>query len=201
MRDEMSIFLPIVAFLAAPAQPTPASPILKGETELVISSPGPTDFKVTDEITNDSIGIFDNYWVLRDSKNFEAAFAMLSAQTQAQTTQSDWAIQQERSLAKIGADVQRQVMRITWYPDPPGAASKGLYTALDFISLTQNGGFRCGYIVLFKNGVSSARIARVDVTEIPAELMEGKLPRSDMRAQLPCYIGPDIQTAFGSTTQ
>jgi Protein of unknown function (DUF4019) len=189
----------LLTILLAVTQPTPVEPIIALKAELGVSSPVPTDFKPNENSIRDALTEFDKFWALRNQGKSAEAFAMLSDKNRAQINEADWIAQQERSLAEVGPDTNRQVIRITWYPNPPTADAKGLYAAVDFVALTKKNGFRCGYVVLVADGSDSAPVVRTDTTDVPAQSMDGKLPRSDIVSQLPCYLGPNIKTAFGKS--
>jgi hypothetical protein len=185
------------ALASAPIASGNAKPIVQGNVEYVVSSSKPTDFKPGDEEINRSTSNFDLFWNLRDSGNYGAAYAMLTVGNKTEVRESEWTSGQRQAQSEVGADIERQLLRITWYPNPPSVDSKGLYVAIDFVARTRSGGFRCGYTILFEDGTNPAQVARVDTTQIPAELIVDGMPRSDLLPQLPCYLGPHIKTAFG----
>lgn len=201
MPCQMLNLLLIAALPVEPPANSVPPPVAERKTELVISSPVPTDFKPDEEGIDRATKRFDTFWNLYSARNFSAAYAMLSAKNRAEVSEADWTAEQNRSLDESGVDRDRTLLRITWYPDPPSAGAMGLYTALDFIAYTQKGGMRCGYIVLFNDGTDPAIISRVDTTILPADVIDGDFPRPDILPQLPCYMGPDVTTAFGKANQ
>lgn len=173
----------------------------ESKTELVVSSPVPTDFKPDDSDIEHATMNFDAFWNLQQAGNFAAAYAMMSAENRVQITEADWTTDQIRRLKDGGGDQKRKLFRITWYPNPQSVDSPGIYTAVDYIAYTQNGGLRCGYVILVNAGTNTVQVTRVDMTILPAELVSGSLPRADILPQLPCYLGPDVVTAFGKANQ
>lgn len=187
------------ALVSAPIAPGDTKPIVQGNVEYVVSSPTPTDFKPGDAEINRVTSTFDRFWNLRDSGNYGAAYAMLTVGNRTGVQESEWTAGERQAQSEVGADIERQVLRFTWYPNPPSMGGKGLYVAVDFAARTQTGGFRCGYTILFEDGTNPVQVARVDTTQIPAELVVDGMPRSDLLPQLQCYLGPNIKTAFGKT--
>jgi hypothetical protein len=192
----------LVSALSVEATERPATPpAAASKTELVVSSPVPTDFKPGDREIELASKDFDTFWNLQQAGNFSAAYAMMSAQNRAQMTEADWTTAQIQRLKDGGGDLARKLLRITWYPNPPSVDTQGIYTAVDYIAHTQNGGLRCGYVILVNAGTNPVQVMRVDMTILPAELVSGTLPRADVFPQLPCYLGPDVVTAFGKANQ
>ena len=197
----MIVFL-LVSALSVGATELPAPPpATVNATEFVVSSPVPTDFKPDDREIELASKDFDTFWNLQQASNFSAAYAMMSAQNRAQMTEADWTTDQIQRLKDSGGDRERKLLRITWYPNPPSVDTPGIYTAVDYIAYTQNGGMRCGYVILVNAGSDTVQVMRVDMTILPAELVSGTLPRADILSQLPCYLGPDVVTAFGKANQ
>jgi hypothetical protein len=180
--------------------PAPAT-VNPSKTELVISSPVPTDFRPDDSEIERATKNFDAFWNLQQQGDFAAAYAMMTAENRAQTTEADWTKGQIRRLKDYGGDRERKLLRITWYPNPPSANAQGLYTALDYVAYMQNGGLRCGYLIMVSAGTEPMQVSRVDMTILPPELISGTLPRVDILPKLPCYLGPDVTTAFGKANQ
>jgi hypothetical protein len=185
------------ALVSAPIAPGDTKPIVQGNVEYVVSSPTPTDFKPGDDEINRATSVFDRFWNLRDSGEYGVAYAMLTVRNRAEIAESEWTANQRKAQSEVGEDVERQLLRFTWYPNPPSMGGKGLYVAVDFAARTRTGGFRCGYTILFEDGTNPVQVARVDTTQIPAELIVDDMPRSDLLPQLACYLGPNIKTAFG----
>lgn len=190
-------------FIFAPLLITPfavaasdCAPIADTETEYVVSSPTLTKFRPSDRDIAEAITAFDTFQNFRDRGKLNEAYAMLTDSNRQATPWRDWVLIQKSSLQKHGADVSRQVFRISWYPNPPSANQTGLYVALDFASRTQGGGFRCGYVILLTKPDAGQRVARTDDTFIFSDLIDGQLPRADVVTKLPCYLGKDIKTAF-----
>lgn len=196
----LALTLAAALSLKSPEQPPlPLAP--ESKIELVVSSPVPTDFKPGDREIELASKDFDAFWNLQQAGDFAAAYAMMSAQNRAKMTEADWTADQIQRLKDGGGDMARKLLRITWYPNPPSVDTPGIYTAVDYIAYTQNGGMRCGYVILVNAGTSPVKVMRVDMTILLAELVSGTLPRADILPQLPCYLGPDVVTAFGKANQ
>ena len=172
------------------------APIVDTETEYVVSSPTPTNFKPSERDIDEAISAFDTFQNFRDRGKLSDAYAMLTDSNQQVTPWKDWEQTQKSSQQNHGADLSRQIFRISWYPNPPSADQSGIYVALDFASATQKYGFRCGYVILLQKPATPLRIVRTDDTYIPKDLVDGKLPRPDVTTKLPCYLGKTIRTSF-----
>ena len=190
--------LTLAAALLVEAPEQPSLPLVpESKIELVVSSPVSTDFKPGDREIELATKDFDSFWNLQQTGDFAAAYAMMSAQNRAKMTEADWTADQIQRLKDGGGDLARKLLRITWYPNPPSVDTPGIYSAIDYIAYTQNGGLRCGYVILVNAGTNPVQVMRVDMTILPAALVGGTLPRTDILPQLPCYLGPDVVTAFG----
>ena len=184
--------------LVAASAPNAGGKIYDGETEIVVSSGAVTEFKPDDADIDGVISNFDKFLNLRDYAP-DQAFDFLTAGNRQKLNQADWVAAHRQNIDKFGPDVARQVSRMTWYPNPPNVPS-GVYVAVDFAAKTGQNAFRCGYIVLVGSKTAMTQIARVDETYIPAELLDGNLPNAKVLPQLPCYLGPNIATAFPKAT-
>lgn len=72
-----------------------------------------------------------------------------------------------------GEFLSRHVRRITIYKDPPEAARKGIYAAIDFSGAYQNLEIYCGYMVLFKESPESTyRFVRLEEATLRRDLAE-----------------------------
>lgn len=195
-------FLLASALSVGASEPLATLPAAVSKTELVVSSPVKSDFKPDDDDIELATKDFDSFWNLQQTGDFAAAYGMMSAQNRAQMTEADWTTDQIQRLKDGGGgDRARKLLRITWYPNPPSVDTPSIYTAVDYIAYTQNGGLRCGYVILVNAGTNPVQVMRVDMTILPAELVSGTLPRADILPQLPCYLGPDVVTAFGKANQ
>ena len=174
------------------------APVTESETEYVVSSPTPTTYKPSDRDIDEAIAAFDAFLNLRDVGKLSDAYAMLTEANREMTPRSDWEQMQRSAQQEFGADLSRQIFRISWYPNPPSADQKGLFIALDFASKTQKDGFRCGYVVLLKKDDLPMMVARTDDTNVPDALTDGPLPRSEIVSKLPCYLGKNITTTFSN---
>jgi hypothetical protein len=195
---KLNSFAALLLTTSSAVSATEGAPIADTEIEYVVSSPTPTIFKPGDQEIDEAIASFDTFQNLRNSGKLSEAYAMLTDSNQQLTPWRNWEELQKSSHQDYGADLSRQLFRISWYPDPPSADQSGIYVALDFASRTQKNGFRCGYIVLLKQPATPLKVARTEDTHIPEELVDGKLPRADLLAKLPCYLGKNIKTAFPS---
>lgn len=123
----------------------------------------------------------------KDRGDFDAAVAMFSGTTGAMLTEEAWRSKRRAFNASAGMPQQQQVMRVTWYDDPIGAAP-GRYAAADYSASHENAAFYCGYVVWLRQPDGGYRIVREEEGQMnPAEAR--LIAPSDMaaaRAQLGC---------------
>jgi hypothetical protein len=56
--------------------------------------------------------------------------------------------------------LKRQVLKITWYKDPPPAPEPGIYAAIDFSGQFENDPIYCGYLAWHRGADGNYRIIR-----------------------------------------
>ena len=102
--------------------------------------PSPADVEAVLDRTN-------TYLAAKDSGRFRDAYDMLSPTNQAMATFETWSGQARAFNSEAGASRGRQLIRVTWYNDPPGAPVPGIYAAVDFNGDFAGLHFLCGYVV------------------------------------------------------
>jgi len=189
----LALVLPANAQDAASAQ---KSPIFQHQTEFIVASAKTTDFKPNAEEIDKTITFFDSYLSKIDRREFETAYAMQTKSQRAAITLERFKSILIDGQTKFGGVIERQLMRITWYPNRSDAPEPGTYVAMDFAAFTDKQSFQCGFVVLKGTAATGFQVVRTDSSFIPAVGLQGKIPRAEILKQLPCYLGPNIKTGF-----
>jgi hypothetical protein len=71
-----------------------------------------------------------------------------------------WASHAKSQNAKAGHILNRRVLKITWYKDPPSAPEPGIYAAADFAGQFENDPIYCGYLAWHRSADGKLRIVR-----------------------------------------
>jgi hypothetical protein len=100
------------------------------------------------------------YFAAKDSGRYAAAYAMLTAGMQADTDFERWSQAAGEINRSAGAARSRQLIRVTWYNNPPQAPVAGLYAAVDFNGDFADLHFLCGYVVWLLQSDGSWRLVR-----------------------------------------
>ncbi|MEO6041702.1 MAG: DUF4019 domain-containing protein [Croceibacterium sp.] len=109
---------------------------------------------------------------LRDAGNADASFAMLSPTMRQTTDRADWEREIRTMPEVIGNAVERTIVKVTWYIDPPGVPS-GVYAAADFEGHSSRLAIHCGYVALKRQPGGEFLIVRIE---------EGRLRATDAKA-------------------
>ena len=184
------------ALIAAVAVPVVAqAPLLGPEVERVVNAPDGVAFTPTAADESEAMGRVASYTMALAKRDFASAYAMLRLSFQASNPRLEW----EMNLRKretLWADGVIRILRLSWYQDP-GGQPPGLYAAFDFRGDRPDGTMDCGYVVVHRAAPgSSFTVVRTDTSEVPAEMIEDGIPKTDVLRQLPCYLGKGIATAF-----
>jgi hypothetical protein len=127
------------------------------------------------------------YLAAKDRGDYAAAHAMLAPNTQALMTRGTWFESRIAFNTVAGTPNQREVIRITWYDNPPDV-EPGLYAAADYRASYSSGAFYCGFVGWRQEPDGSYRIVREEEGHItPADarkLDAGKMVQA--RKQLGC---------------
>ena len=183
------------ALLAGAGGAAAAPPSLAPEVERQTILPEGASFKPAATDEEGAIDRFAGYILALGQRDYAAAYAMLRLSFQASNPRLEWEMNL-RKRAALWADGQIRILRLSWYPDPPGQPS-GLYAAFDFRGDRKDGTMDCGYVVVHRSDPASAfTVVRIDTSEVPPELIEDGVPKADVLRQLPCYLGKGIATDF-----
>lgn len=190
------LFAVAAGALIATAVPAAAQvPLLGAEVERVVNVPEGVAFTPTAADESEAMGRVASYTMALAKRDFASAYAMLRLSFQASNPRLEWEMNQ-RKRETLWADGVIRILRLSWYQDP-GGQPPGLYAAFDFRGDRPDGTMDCGYVVVHRAAPGSAfTVVRTDTSEIPAEMMEDGIPKTDVLRQLPCYLGKGIATAF-----
>jgi len=89
-----------------------------------------------------------------------AAYAMFDHCMKESAHFDSWAANAKSQHGKAGRVLNRRVLKITWYKDPPSASEPGIYAAADFSGQFENDPIYCGYLAWHRGTDGSYRIIR-----------------------------------------
>ena len=72
-----------------------------------------------------------DYLIAHDAQEFERAYAMLTPSMQRQVPFDEWRGTNADALARAGKPQGHDILKITWYQDPPAGQLPGTYAAVD----------------------------------------------------------------------
>jgi hypothetical protein len=86
------------------------------------------------------------YFQDRDQARYQNAYLMFSKSMQSSVTLDSWQSHIKQFNDKVGKVLKRQIIKVTWYSNPPSSPSPGVYAAVDYISQFDNVNIHCGYV-------------------------------------------------------
>lgn len=101
-------------------------------------APSPLQIKRLQQTTN-------AYFAARDSRDYAAAYALLADSQKQGLPYATWLKQAQEFNALAGAPLDRKLVKISWYQNPPGVPP-GIYAAADFSAQYENLGLNCGFL-------------------------------------------------------
>ena len=121
------------------------------------------------------------YYGAKDAGDYAAAYAMFDNGMKEAARFDSWASNAKSQNSKAGHVLNRRVIRITWYKDPPSAPEPGIYAAADFSGQFENDPIYCGYLAWHRsadgnyliireeeNFIDKGSIAKMAQTEVKA---------------------------------
>jgi hypothetical protein len=193
-RRARGLFLAGLMVAAVPAVRA-APPLVAPEVERQVVVPEGASFKPAAADEEGAVDRFADYTMALAKRDFAAAYAMLRLSFQASNPRLEWEMNLRKRPA-LWADGTIRILRLSWYPDPPGQPA-GLYAAFDFRGDRPDGTMDCGYVVVHRAKPGDGfTVVRIDTSEVPPDLIEDGVPKADVLRQLPCYLGKGIATAF-----
>jgi hypothetical protein len=127
------------------------------------------------------------YFAAKDGGRYKEAYKLLSPASKQITPFERWSSVAETVNSKMGAVLQRDIKKITWYQNPPQAVP-GIYAAVDFSSQFTNANIHCGYLVWFEQSDGSFLMVREEQNFID-KATEKKMTLDELervRAQFKC---------------
>ena len=100
------------------------------------------------------------YYGAKDAGKYADAYAMFDQGMKEATHFDSWAANAQSQNAKAGHVINRRIIKITWYKDPPSAPEPGIYAAADFSGRFENDPIYCGYLAWHRGADGSYRIIR-----------------------------------------
>lgn len=180
---------------AAAAQPPLLGPEVEREVHAAAGAVASASFQPSSADEAAAMDRFASYTMALAGRDFAAAYAMLRLSFQAANPRLEWEMNQ-RKRATLWADGTLRVLRLSWY-DSPAGQPPGHYAAFDFRGDRADGTMDCGYVAVHRAADDLPfTVVRIDVSEVPPELMEDGVPKVDVLRQLPCYLGRGIATAI-----
>jgi hypothetical protein len=100
------------------------------------------------------------YYRAKDAGDYAAAYAMFDRSMKETMTFDVFTVNAKSQSAKAGHILNRLVIKITWYKDPPSAPEPGIYAAADFAGQFENDPIYCGYLGWHRGADGKYRITR-----------------------------------------
>jgi Protein of unknown function (DUF4019) len=124
---------------------------------------------------------------LRDAGDADASFGMLSPSMRTMTDRKNWNNTVSAMSTKVGKLVERRVVKVTWYVDPPGVDA-GVYAAADFDGRSTGLAIHCGYVALNRQSNGEYLVVRIEEGNLAAKDAKGMASEKilEMRAALQC---------------
>jgi hypothetical protein len=128
------------------------------------------------------------YLEAKDTGAFDHAFAMLGPTMTGYMTPESWRKPRAAFNAAAGGDAAREVIRVTWYDNPPNAPTPGRYVAADYRASYASKAFYCGYVVWLRQEDGGYLIVREEEGQATPEIAARIAPESmaATRMQLGC---------------
>lgn len=92
-----------------------------------------------------------------------------------------WSANAKAQNTKAGHLLNRRILKITWYKDPPSAPEPGIYAAADFSGQFENDPIYCGYLAWHRGVDGKYRIIREEENFIDKESI-AKMGLTDVKA-------------------
>jgi hypothetical protein len=100
------------------------------------------------------------YYSAKDAGDYAAAYAMFDNGMKQATHFDTWSANARSQYAKAGHVLNRLVLKITWYKDPPSAPEPGIYAAADFSGQFESDPIYCGYVAWHRGADGKFRVIR-----------------------------------------
>jgi hypothetical protein len=111
----------------------------------------------------------DAYFAALDGGRYGDAFAMVDKAMTGGASLEDWTARVRAQQESLGATTERQIGRLTWYSNPPGAPA-GHYGAVDYVA-SHTLQDECGYQIWYRPAPDAdLRLIRQETTFLPHDL-------------------------------
>ncbi len=93
---------------------------------------------------------------------YKVAYSRFSEQTASAMDFDRWRNSRQTLNAQIGKDWRVNISRMTWYNNPPGSPSPGIFVAMDFTGTAQKLAVHCGYLVWQRHEATRYTLVRME---------------------------------------
>jgi hypothetical protein len=121
------------------------------------------------------------YYGFKDAGDYAAAYAMFADGMKEAAHFDSWTSNAKLQHGNAGRVLNRQVLKITWYKDPPSAPEPGIYAAADFSGQYENDPIYCGYLAWHRGTDGKYRIMREEENFIDKGSI-AKMAQTEVRA-------------------
>lgn len=112
------------------------------------------------------------YFTARDGGQYQDAYALQTDGMKKLASFDNWSRLAKGFSDISGKVISRQIKKVTWYKDPPGAPALGVYAAVDFTSRFENIDVHCGYLMWHQQENGTFRMAREEASYIDKKTQE-----------------------------
>lgn len=140
----------------------------------------------------------DAFWRALDAEDLTRAYDMFTPGMQAMMSIEQYTELDAQTRTTSGATIERRVMRITRYDNPPNAPGPGIYIAFDFVARAERADRSCGYIILHQAAEGDPfRVTRTEQTYMDnASAASSDQPPDEVWAQLASTYCPGWQRSW-----
>jgi hypothetical protein len=121
------------------------------------------------------------YYGFKDAGDYAAAYAIFDAGMKESAHFDSWASNARSQNTNAGHVLNRRIVKITWYKDPPSAPEPGIYAAADFSGQFENDPIYCGYLAWHRGADGKYRIIREEENFIDKGSI-AKMDQSEVKA-------------------
>ncbi len=91
--------------------------------------------------------LYGEYYAIKDRGSFKQAYAYLAPATKQLIKYDRWLEIATKTKNDKGAIIAREIKKITWYNNPKGSESPGIYAAVDFVGRAEKANIYCGFVI------------------------------------------------------
>jgi len=101
--------------------------------------------------------------------DYRSAFDRFSEITASAMDFEQWRNSQIHFKAQAGEDWRVDITRMTWYNNPPGSPSPGIFVAMDFSGTAQKLAAYCGYLVWQRHDANRYSLVRMEENTLDSD--------------------------------